>query len=669
MIEIIIDGKKIEVAEGTTILDAARKNGIPIPTLCHRSTVEPYGACRLCIVDIREGNRTRLVTSCNYPVRKPVEVNTQSEKVRKTRKTLLEMMLSRWPNVNLIKQLAREYGVTSASYTHPLVDYSSNACILCGLCVNACSEIMWEDIIGFAGRGENRRVVMPFEKHYDACVGCSTCANICPTGAIQMTDDPNHPADDKRISRYGARVTDEVALYDIEQCRMREVGTAHLTEIMNDYDLLPTCNYKFGSHDEAGKLHSDVFKNKYLTQGVPDGCWLGCTMACAKVAEHFELKTGPYRGEKVLVDGPEYETVAGCGANMGIFDPEFVLETNFYCDTYGIDTISFGTTMAFVMECYEKGILNKERTGGLELRFGSAEAALEILHQMGTGQGFGVIVGQGIRRLKKIFAEKYNLSQQDIDFMQDIGMEAKGLEYSEYVTKESLAMQGGYGLALKGAQHDEAWLIFMDMVNNQIPTFQDKAEALHYFPMFRTWFGLVGLCKLPWNDVEPVDNAETDEPAKVPKHVEGYVNYFSGMTGREIDKKELILMSERVYNFQRVFNFRLGFGTREHDRIPYRSAGPVTDEEYESRAERYDKQLMEKWNYDITGKSTTEKREYLRKSREQDYQSLCDAVYRRRGWDENGVPTIEKMKQLKMDFPEVIAVLEKYYSSYTARSS
>ena len=98
--------------------------------------------------------------------------------------------------------------------------------------------------------------------------------------------------------------------------------------------------------------------------------------------------------------------------------------------------------------------------------------------------------------------------------LNDIGMEAKGMEYSEYVTKEPLAMQGGYGLALKGAQHDEAWLIFMDMVNKQIPTFEDKAEALHYFPMFRTWFGLNGLCKLPWNDIEPADNAQTDEPAK-----------------------------------------------------------------------------------------------------------------------------------------------------------
>jgi aldehyde:ferredoxin oxidoreductase len=197
------------------------------------------------------------------------------------------------------------------------------------------------------------------------------------------------------------------------------------------------------------------------------------------------------------------------------------------------------------------------------------------------------------------------------------------------------------------------------MVNNQIPTFEDKAEALHYFPMFRTWFGLMGLCKLPWNDVEPADNAETDEPAKVPGHVEGYVNFFSAMTGKEIDKHELILQSERVYNFQRVFNYRLGFGTREHDSIPYRSAGPVTIEEYESRAERYDKQLVEKWGYDIKGKTSREKRDYLRKMREADYQKLCDAVYKRRGWNENGIPTIKKMKELKMDLPEVVAILEK----------
>ena len=120
---------------------------------------------------------------------------------------------------------------------------------------------------------------------------------------------------------------------------------------------------------------------------------------------------------------------------------------------------------------------------------------------MSKGEGFGKIAGLGIRRMKKIFIEEYGA---DPDFLQDIGMEQKGLEYSEYLSKESLAQQGGYGLTNKGPQHDEAWLIFMDMVNNQLPTFEDKAEALHYFPMFRTWFGLMGLCKLPWNDIRCV---------------------------------------------------------------------------------------------------------------------------------------------------------------------
>ena len=95
------------------------------------------------------------------------------------------------------------------------------------------------------------------------------------------------------------------------------------------------------------------------------------------------------------------------------------------------------------------------------------------------------------------------------------------------MSKESLAQQGGYALTNKGPQHDEAWLIFMDMVNKQIPTFEDKAEALYYFPLFRTWFGLHGLCKLPWNDVDPADNAQTAEPAKVPEHVQNYLDLFT----------------------------------------------------------------------------------------------------------------------------------------------
>jgi aldehyde:ferredoxin oxidoreductase len=309
------------------------------------------------------------------------------------------------------------------------------------------------------------------------------------------------------------------------------------------------------------------------------------------------------------------------------------------------------------MECYQNGILNKERTGGLELNFGNKNDALELLHQVSRGEGFGTIAGMGVRKMKELFIKN---GWGDEAFLNDIGMENKGLEYSQYMSKESLAQQGGFALTNKGPQHDEAWLIFMDMVNNQIPTFEKKAEALHYFPMFRTWFGLVGLCKLPWNDVEPENNAQTDEPAKVPEHVDNYVTIYKAVTGREFDKKRLVEDSERVYNFQRVFNLRRGFGTRAHDRQPYRAAGPVTEEEYESRAERYDKQLKEKIGFDPAGKTTQEKMKVLRAYREDQYKSLQDAVYKRRGWNNNGVPTIEFLKKIGMDFPEVIQVVKDF---------
>jgi aldehyde:ferredoxin oxidoreductase len=200
-------------------------------------------------------------------------------------------------------------------------------------------------------------------------------------------------------------------------------------------------------------------------------------------------------------------------------------------------------------------------------------------------------------------------------------------------------------------------------VNNQIPTFEDKAEALHYFPLFRTWFGLNGLCKLPWNDIEPADNALTDEPAKVPEHVANYVALFSGTTGKEVTKEDLIIMSERVYNFQRVFNLRMGggtpgAGTRTQDRIPVRSQGPVTVEEYESRAERYDKQLREKVGINPAGLTTAEKLAAIKAYRRDQYQQLCDAVYKRRGWNANGIPTVEKLKELGIDFPDVVALVE-----------
>ena len=470
-----------------------------------------------------------------------------------------------------------------------------------------------------------------------------------------VTADTNNPADKTVLKNVAKLHSREIVELDPKQNEMSKIGTTHLVTIMNDHDLLPTHNFQYGQHREAPNIGQAVYRN--LFDPGFDGCWMGCTVACSHGVKDFIPLTGPYQGKKVFVDGPEYETVAGCGSNLGVFDPHTIVEMNFYCDAYGLDTISVGTAIAFVMECFEMGLINETHTGGRSLNFGNRLGALELVHQMAAGEGFGHIVGQGVRKMKEKFASEFGA---DPAILQDIGMEAKGLEFSEYMTKESLAQQGGYGLALKGPQHDEAWLIFLDMVHNFIPTFEQKAEALHWFPMFRTWFGLCGLCKLPWNDIIPEDNKDTQEPAKVIKHVQWYADYFSAITGIKVTPDDLIQMSETVYNFQRIFNLRMGFGRREHDSIPYRAVGPVTEVEYTSREERYDKQLVEIYKVDINAKTTAEKVAIMRKLREAQYEKLKDAVYKRRGWTPDGIPTVNTVKRLGIDFPEVLDLLKSH---------
>ena len=474
-----------------------------------------------------------------------------------------------------------------------------------------------------------------------------------------MGGDSNGVANMELIRKAGQRINREISLFDASQNDMRGTGTPYLIEIMNKFHLLPVMNFKFGHHQDAHRVAGEIWKAKFDTRG-PDGCWYGCTMSCAHAISNYTLQTGPYRGEEVFVDGPEYETLGALSSNLCIFEPAQVLEMNFYADTYGLDTISLGNSLAFAMECYEMGILNAEETGGIELTWGNFDGVMELIHQMARGEGFGIVIGQGVRAMKERFAREYGADPQ---LLQDIGMEVKGMEISEYLSKESLAQQGGFALASKGAQHDEAWLIFMEMVHKQLPTFEAKAEALHYFPMWRTWFSLHGLCKLPWNDIIPESNKTAKEPAKVPEHVENYTWLYEGVTGTPIDVDGIIEQSEKVYNFQRLFNLRLGFGTRKYDYPPYRAMGPAMAAEYEDREAYYDQVLREEAQIDPVGKGTTEKVAALRAYREKRYEQLVDAVYERRGWDSNGIPTRVTVQRLGIDYPEVLELIEKHGKS------
>ena len=185
MVTLKIDGKKIKAKEGTTLLMAARANGIEIPTLCSNDALEPYGACRLCIVEINKGGNTFIDTSCTYPVEEGLVVKTSTPRVIEGRKMVIELHLARCPNVKIIKQLADEYGVTESARE---MGKDNEYCILCGLCVRACNEVVKAGAIQFAGKGIDKVVDSPFSKTAEDCIACGSCAFVCPTGIIEKND-------------------------------------------------------------------------------------------------------------------------------------------------------------------------------------------------------------------------------------------------------------------------------------------------------------------------------------------------------------------------------------------------------------------------------------------------------------------------------------------------
>jgi bidirectional [NiFe] hydrogenase diaphorase subunit len=186
-INLRINGRYFRAHEGMTILEVAKREGIPIPTLCYHEALESVGACRLCLVEITHPDWKGwkgLVTSCLYPVEEGLQVTTDNEEIHNTRRTLMDLLLARCPDSPVIQEMAAEYGVTSTSYKKNEIE---TVCILCGLCVRVCA-VKGCNAIGTAGRGIERLIAEPFKQPPPDCIGCASCAHICPTGAIEFED-------------------------------------------------------------------------------------------------------------------------------------------------------------------------------------------------------------------------------------------------------------------------------------------------------------------------------------------------------------------------------------------------------------------------------------------------------------------------------------------------
>lgn len=206
MVNLSIDGMRVRVEEGSTILDAARFYGVDIPTLCYMDGLSPYSACRLCVVEVKKGGRSRLVASCSCPVEEGMDVTTKSERVRKARNMIIELMLATTPNSRTLQCLASKYGVEKVRFKG-----EDRRCLLCGLCVRVCDEQMKGGAIGFSQRGTDREVSLPFHKTPEACRQCGACLYVCPVcelpcmGTMEPGELCNACLDNVRLDAFPSR--------------------------------------------------------------------------------------------------------------------------------------------------------------------------------------------------------------------------------------------------------------------------------------------------------------------------------------------------------------------------------------------------------------------------------------------------------------------------------
>lgn len=469
-------------------------------------------------------------------------------------------------------------------------------------------------------------------------------------------ENPYGAADWEKVKSAGSKLHTVVREVDPQSLKMYRKGSAGLIAFMNkdDYKSLPVHNYQFGSHPQAEKITGKYYAEHLFEHRGMDGCFPGCNLRCTK-GGWVTLKSGRLKGSRVWVDGPEYETAAGFGSNLGMWDAEFIMEANWLCDDYGIDTITLAVIMAFIMECFQRGCLDKEDADGLELAWGNEEAALAFIHQVARGESdLARKAGKGMTALVDWISRRYarktgkSIRQTLLKF----AMQAKGLPFSLYRTHRSLSMQASYAAASDiGAHHAAAWLIKADLLG-AFPTFKAKAQALITYPRVRLGNDNLGLCKLPWVDVfNPESQKVTNSDIYInPASQKLYADFYNGMIGTDMTWEEIFAQTDRDINLQRVMNAMVfGSETGANDWVPERAIGPIDDKLYNAEKEFHDGQLSAMLNKPleaVQAMRTSRKRELLMENRKAQLESLIQAYYQERGWNLQGIPEIDTLKQL-----------------------
>jgi len=391
--------------------------------------------------------------------------------------------------------------------------------------------------------------------------------------------------------------------YDLIRDSMLKVGlethgTNLLLDMVNVRGGLPTRNWQLGMFAHEDKINGPALTDNVLKSRV--ACY-ACPIACGRVSE---IKTGKWAGKEG--EGPEYESVVLLGSACDVDDLNAITMANFLCNEYGIDTISAGSIVAFAMECYEKGILTKEDTGGLEIKFGDPDILVELIEKIGKREGIGDLLGEGTKRV----AEKLGKGSEKF------AMQVKGLELPAYDSRAAKITALGYAVASRGGDHmtgyiqgptfiDTPFLVVDDSKIDDVYVPKPKdATVLRDLENALTMFDVTGTCKF----MGLMLNAHE------------WVDLISSVTGWEFSIEDFKKTGERIVNLSRAFNMRDGF-TRADDNLPKRlTEEPMPD-----------------------GPAKGHVVEQL--------DTLLDNYYEARGWDKKtGKPTPEKLKELGLDF-------------------
>jgi aldehyde:ferredoxin oxidoreductase len=364
-------------------------------------------------------------------------------------------------------------------------------------------------------------------------------------------------------------------------------GTTIVTSWCDEVGALPTRNFSQGSFEEGPNLYGQVMREKIVITDKGCAC---CPSPCGKYSNA--------RKHGVYVEGPEYETIALLGSNVGLGDIEDVAYANYLCDELGIDTISAGNAIGFAMECYEKELLSREQTDGLDLRFGNAAAVFTMIEHIARREGLGDLLAEGV----KVAAQK--VGGGSIDW----AIQVKGMEQSGYETHNATAMLLAYMTADVGAHHNRAWAITYDLEVGRDRVVPEKVARVIELQHVRPLFDALGACRLQWVELS-ID-------------VTSYAPMMTAITGIERSWEDLLKISERIWNLTRLYWFREveGFGR-----------------EWDSPAARFYKEAA-------TGGPTEGQLTTF-----ENCQQLLDYYYAQRGWDKSGHPTEAKLAELGLD--------------------